>query len=255
MTRIEKLKYARAVLLTQDRIALRYQKLIKRELKKTANQLANSYETNQNDSQFAEIQAQHKTRMTEILTDLGKEASERFKAFKLTGKKDIFDNFVENSIYSILASNVLTTATTVSANTVATASVVIMQTMQASIADPYAATPTKVANAIANRIGGQNSVSRAMTIARTETHKAANVSQYTRAESAATDSGLDVVVEWISTNDGKRVRDAHRAANGQTRPMGQPFNVGGESMKHPSDPTASAENTINCRCVLGYDVR
>ena len=80
MTRIEKLKYARAVLLTQDRIALRYQKLIKRELKKTANQLANSYETNQNDSQFAEIQAQHKTRMTEILTDLNKETSERFKA-------------------------------------------------------------------------------------------------------------------------------------------------------------------------------
>ena len=254
MTRIEKLKYARAVLLTQDRIALRYQKLIKRELKKTANQLANSYEINQNDSQFAEIQAQHKTRMTEILTDLGKEASERFKAFKLTGKKDIFDNFVENSIYSILASNVLTTATTVSANTVATASAVIMQTMQASIADPYAATPTKVANAIANRIGGQNSVSRAMTIARTETHKAANVSQYTRAESAATDSGLDVVVEWISTND-SRVRDAHKKANGQKRPMGQPFNVNGEAMMHPSDPRGSAENTINCRCVLGYDVR
>lgn len=251
MTRIEKLKYARAVLLAQDRIALRYQKLIKRELKKTANQLANSYETDQNDSQFAEIQAQHKTRMTEILTDLSKETSERFKAFKLTGK---FDNFVENSIYSILASNVLSTATTVSSNTVAIASAVIMQTMQASIADPYAATPTKVANAIANRIGGQNSVSRAMTIARTETHKAANVSQYTRAESAATDSGLDVVVEWISTNDG-RVRDSHKNANGQTRPMGQPFNVGGESMKYPSDPTASAENTINCRCVLGYDVR
>lgn len=254
MTRIEKLKYARAVLLTQDRIALRYQKLIKRELKKTANQLAKSYEINQNDSQFAEIQAQHKTRMTEILTDLSKETSERFKAFKLTGKKNIFDNFVENSIYSILASNVLTTATTVSSNTVATASAVIMQTMANAVTNPIAAEPENVANAIANRIGGQNSVSRAMTIARTETHKAANVSQYTRAESAATDSGLDVVVEWISTNDG-RVRDSHKNANGQTRPMGQPFNVGGESMKYPSDPTASAANVINCRCVLGYDTK
>ncbi len=254
MTRIEKLKYARAVLLTQDRIALRYQKLIKRELKKTANQLANSYETNQNDSQFAEIQAQHKTRMTEILTDLNKETSERFKAFKLTGKKNIFDNFVENSIYSILASNVLTTATTVSANTVAIASAVIMQTMQASIADPYAATPTKVANAIANRIGGQNSVSRAMTIARTETHKAANVSQYTRAEWAANEAELDVEVEWIATND-SRVRDNHKHADGQKRDIGQPFNVGGEMMMHPSDPKASAANVINCRCVLGYDTK
>ena len=41
MTRNQKLKYARAVLLMQDRIALKYQKDIKRELKLTASQLAN----------------------------------------------------------------------------------------------------------------------------------------------------------------------------------------------------------------------
>ena len=41
------------------------------------------------------------------------------------------------------------------------------------------------------------------------------------------ESELEVVVEWISTNDG-RVRDDHKHADGQTRPIGQPFNVGGE---------------------------
>ena len=42
-----------------------------------------------------------------------------------------------------------------------------------------------------------------MTIARTETHKAANTTQYTKAEWAAQESGLKVEVEWIATNDGR----------------------------------------------------
>jgi len=254
MTRIEKLKYARAVLLMQDRIALRYQKLIKRELRYTAGLLAASYETNQNNSQFVQIQLEHKNRLADILTDLSTETAKRFKVFTPKAEKGFFDNFVENNIFSILSTAALSTAATVSSNTVATASAVIMQSMLASLIDPYEATPTKVAKKIANRIGGQNAVSRAMTIARTETHKAANVSQYTRAEAATNDTDLEVEVEWISTND-SRVRDAHKKANGQKRPMGQPFNVNGEAMMHPSDPRGSAENTINCRCVLGYDVK
>ena len=41
-----------------------------------------------------------------------------------------------------------------------------------------------------------------------------------------------VIVEWISTND-SRVRDDHKHADGQTRPIGQPFNVGGELLIYP----------------------
>ena len=48
----------------------------------------------------------------------------------------MFSNYVENGIYSMLATNVLTTASTVGANTIAIASVVIMQSMRESVNKP-----------------------------------------------------------------------------------------------------------------------
>ena len=48
----------------------------------------------------------------------------------------MFSNYVENGIYNMLATNVLTTASTVSANTIAIASVVIMQSMRESVNKP-----------------------------------------------------------------------------------------------------------------------
>ena len=48
----------------------------------------------------------------------------------------MFSNYVENGIYSMLATNVLTTASTVSSNTIAIASVVIMQSMRESVNKP-----------------------------------------------------------------------------------------------------------------------
>lgn len=254
MTRNQKQKYARAVLLMQDRIALKYQKDIKRELKLTASQLAESYRINQSTVEYPQIQNEHQKRITEILLELAKETSDKFKVFTLNAKKDMFSNYVENGIYSMLATNVLTTASTVSANTIAIASVVIMQSMRESVNKPKNSQPDVIAKNISKRVGGQYSVSRAMTIARTETHKAANTAQYHRASVAAQESELEVVVEWISTNDG-RVRDNHKHADGQTRQIGQPFNVGGELLMYPSDPKGSAANVINCRCVLGYDTK
>jgi hypothetical protein len=118
MTRNQKLKYARAVLLMQDRIALKYQKDIKRELKLTASQLAESYRINQSTVEYPQIQNEHQKRITEILLELAKETSDKFKVFTLNAKKDMFSNYVENGIYSMLATNVLTTASTVSANTI-----------------------------------------------------------------------------------------------------------------------------------------
>ena len=154
----------------------------------------------------------------------------------------------------MLAANVLTTSAEIADTTIASASAVIIQQMMLSNTSGQYITSNTIAKAIANKIGGNNAKSRAMTIARTETHKAANVSQFTRAEMAATDSGLDVQIEWISTNDG-RVRDSHRNVNGgKTIAMGESFNINGTKMKYPSDPSGGAANVINCRCVLGYHV-
>jgi hypothetical protein len=52
---------------------------------------------------------------------------------------------------------------------------------------------------------------------------------------------------WLSTID-TRTRFAHLLALGQVRDVDQPFNVGGEELMFPRDPSGSAVNTINCRC-------
>lgn len=53
---------------------------------------------------------------------------------------------------------------------------------------------------------------------------------------------------WVTTID-KHTRDDHRDANGQIKPIDEPFEVGGEEMMYPHDENASPENTVNCRCV------
>jgi hypothetical protein len=42
----------------------------------------------------------------------------------------------------------------------------------------------------------------------------------------------------------------HRDADGQTVPVFMPFQVAGEPLQFPGDPSGSPENVINCRCDL-----
>lgn len=92
---------------------------------------------------------------------------------------------------------------------------------------------------------------RATVIAQTETHGAAMHSSFESAKKLGRDFGVKTQKEWITTED-SRTRDIHSETNGQVVDMEQPFIVGGEEMERPGDPSASAENVINCRCVLGY---
>ena len=55
MNKTQRLRYARSVLMLQDKIALAYQKQIRRELKKAATDLSLSYQTNQSQLGFAAI--------------------------------------------------------------------------------------------------------------------------------------------------------------------------------------------------------
>jgi uncharacterized protein with gpF-like domain len=254
--RIDKLKYARKVLLAQDKISTKYFRKIKAELTIVGDALAKSYLDNGNDDKFQGIGQDHEKRLVIILTELSRVTNQTFRSIGIISIKSVFDTLdtsIESQILGVLAANVLTTSAEIADTTIASASAVIIQQMQISqniAPDKYI---PSISRMIAKKIGGNNAKSRAMTIARTETHKAANVSQFTRAEMAATDSGLDVQIEWISTNDG-RVRDSHRSTNGQIVAIGEKFNVGGTKMKYPSDPSGGAANVINCRCVLGYHV-
>lgn len=94
---------------------------------------------------------------------------------------------------------------------------------------------------------------RAETIVRTEVlrvySQAAQRRMRERARILAT-SGYELRKSWLTAND-LRVRPAHIAAGvvySEPIPIEQPFIVGGEALMYPRDETASAEETVGCRC-------
>lgn len=91
------------------------------------------------------------------------------------------------------------------------------------------------------------SASRAQTIARTESHQASQVA----ATETAKASGITMKKEWVASK-GERTREDHAEVDGQTVEMDQPFNVGGELLMFPGDPSGSAKNVINCRCAVVF---
>lgn len=54
---------------------------------------------------------------------------------------------------------------------------------------------------------------------------------------------------WMSMHD-NAVREEHRVVDGQVRPIGATFNVGGYALRFPGDPVGPASNWINCRCII-----
>ena len=91
------------------------------------------------------------------------------------------------------------------------------------------------------------SASRAQTIARTETHAAAN---YAIQESFKT-TGIEARREWVSAED-ERTREDHVAANEQIVGLNEPFIVGSDELMYPGDPSGSPEQVINCRCAVVF---
>lgn len=103
------------------------------------------------------------------------------------------------------------------------------------------------ARLIRDKVGGQVGRARAATIARTETHTAANYGSHQAAEATA----LELQKEWVAVED-DRTRPDHAAADGQRVGMDEPFSVGGESLMYPGDPSGSPAQTVNCRCTVLY---
>ncbi|MEU5497966.1 phage minor head protein [Streptomyces griseofuscus] len=98
------------------------------------------------------------------------------------------------------------------------------------------------------REGAQLGDAREERIARTEAGRAWNTATLGAAR-AVTGTDAPIVKQWISQRD-DRVRHAHKEANGQIRLLDEQFTVGGIPMDAPHDPTAPANQVVNCRCVL-----
>lgn len=89
---------------------------------------------------------------------------------------------------------------------------------------------------------------RANTIARTETHTAANYATRTMVSTLGANEK-----KWLDSHD-KRVRSWHQnVMGGEWIKMADFFSVGGEEMEAPGIG-GSGKNTINCRCVAMYRI-
>lgn len=101
---------------------------------------------------------------------------------------------------------------------------------------------------------------RGETIARTESLAALNSARESAFQQAI-DEGLlragDLVKRWSATLD-PRTRDAHAMMNGTAKALDEPFVSleTGSRMMYPGDVSmgAGGVDTINCRCILRYDV-
>jgi uncharacterized protein with gpF-like domain len=103
---------------------------------------------------------------------------------------------------------------------------------------------SQVADDIFDEVGDQ---ARADLIARTEVHSASQAASL----AVARGSGLDLDHQWLATEDA-RTREDHADADGQTVPLDEPFEVGGDQLAFPGDPNAPATQACNCRCVEVY---
>jgi len=90
-------------------------------------------------------------------------------------------------------------------------------------------------------------LSESIRIARTETTRVANSAKQDVGEQGAS-MGFKMKKQWVSTQEPRRTRTEHLAADGQIVDIDKPFIVGGEKLMYPGDEAGSAWNTINCRC-------
>lgn len=107
---------------------------------------------------------------------------------------------------------------------------------------------------IANRVedvldatGTERWPNRATVVARTETLGALNAGRTDAFMAVAEETGDEFEQVWLSTID-RRTRPTHKTADGQRVPVGQPFTVGGSSLRYPGDPLGPAKEIIQCRC-------
>jgi hypothetical protein len=90
---------------------------------------------------------------------------------------------------------------------------------------------------------------RAMTIATNEIMRVQSLASVARIN-ALSEHHPQLGKRWLHIPAARVPRPGHIIASGQIRKPGEPFDVEGEKLQYPRDPSGSAENTINCHCLV-----
>lgn len=237
------------------RLSRRHESQMRKEIRSTMQELAQAVG---NTGKQAEIVMAHRERIKRILTTEWRSAFDWFgnrvlnaakKAHRL-GLEVKLDTMPTTAEFDSIAMLWIqrygaTKVTQIAGTTEAQAMKIINQVLTQAIADGLG--EREAAALLRKTMSEQSAVLpqfRSRMIARTETHAAANAAN----EAAMRATGLKLKGEWVAAQD-ERTRPDHAAADGQIVNEGQAFNVGGELLLYPGDPTGSAGNVINCRCV------
>jgi hypothetical protein len=92
---------------------------------------------------------------------------------------------------------------------------------------------------------------RAVTIARSEIGSAVNGGSLAATQIVASATGESFWKTWLATED-ERTRADHADADGQVVGLADYFQVGDSAMLHPGDPSAPADECVNCRCAISF---
>jgi len=235
-----------------DIISAKYTLSFKREIQKTMNKLANSY----NSSNYVNesILVEHKKSLQKILIRLYSDSIEaigekQFNSIKksrniIYEKKDALQDFQDLSIDYILEKGAIL-STQLTDTTRKDVQNIIAKGIEAGLST----------NEITKFIKDKariKSTSRADLISRTEVHSAANWSSIESTQSISDELNIELKKVWNTTED-ERTRSSHRMADGQKVDMNESFLVNNEKLMYPGDSSGSASNVINCRCFLTYE--
>ena len=227
-----------------DRLAARFERNVSRQLSKTMRAGIKQYEADKSDfgveaairQQDAKLAAIMSTEINNVIETFG----ERILNSQSKSRKDMgidpFDDAVRNyfKIYGLRHVEIISQTT------------VEQMRRLISQGEIEGLSTDQVARNIVKQIPTISRY-RANAIARTETHTAANYGSQAAAES----TGLNIQKEWVAAND-ERTREDHIDADGQIVGLNESFDVGGEALMFPGDPSGSAGNIINCRCTVAY---
>ena len=165
----------------------------------------------------------------------------------LTKEEDVWYNYLRHYVKNRLWKRI----ESVNQTSVETAGRIINDVLSQTVSEGLGAyeTATRIRKGLIEE-GIKYNQWRALRIARTEIMTASNIGSMEGAK--ATGEALEKF--WIPTYD-SRSRDTHMAVEAQNpKMMNETFQVGAYQMQHPGDPAGGAEEVINCRCSIAYNV-